>query len=534
MSDETDLLGSTPPPTPPESENSSAIHESPQPRPNRLQRTLSLGRGDVKPGNLIRRLSGRARPASPDYPISNQYQPSPRMPTSPPQSNEDYFTHEPKRASTLPASHANGSLRHSSAPLPRPGNFHRRPTNMSEKAVLKGGADTMHEEEKEGGHINLEHGLDICINCEVNQKDPAGITTPYRLLVPALWVEGLEDVNRTTYRKKGVLDRFRSIKLGRNRKSGLARRQGQGEWGGGGRGTDSYTPSISETGEQYESQMTQQARPIISNPIPLPRQQQQQEDRGYPGRRPSKADRMLGTMDDHHHRYPASATENGGAAGLRGQGARTSSTKTSRDRVEPFQSRPPQTANQHDDIGMAMAAGDRISTLNTAGARNSRSLSSSGANNNGVVLGQGAKISSAGSRSSGPQGLQTGNGSVKMGMGEKVKSATGSGSMMRSGSRGYQATDDERMGGGDGVVLGRGEKVKGGGGGGGGDRFPSRDNRYQEYGEGDGYGGDDGYSYSESSQGDEYGARDQPPVKGEAKGYGGIEAYKAKSWRRFF
>ncbi|KAI4260685.1 MAG: hypothetical protein L6R42_003944 [Xanthoria sp. 1 TBL-2021] len=522
--------GSTPRPTPPESEHSSAVHDSPQPPPNRLQRTLSLGRGDVKPNTLIRRLSGRARPASPDYPISNQYQPSPRMPTSPPQSNEDYFSHEPKRASTLPASHANGSLRHSSAPLPRPGNFHRRPTNMSVKAVLKGGADTMHEEEKEG-HINLEHGLDICINCEVNQKDPAGITTPYRLLVPALWVEGLEDVNRTKYRKKGVLDRFRSIKIGRNRKSGLARRQGQGEWGGGGGGTDSYTPSISETSEQYESQMTQQARPVISNPIPLPRQQQQQDDRGYPGRRPSKADRMLGTMDDHHHRYPAPAAENGGAAGLRGEGARTSSTRTSRGGVEPFQSRPLQTANQHDDIGMAMAAGDRISTAGPAGARNSRSLSSSGANNNGVVLGQGAKISSAGSRSSGPQGLQTGNGSVKMGMGEKVKSAT-RGSMTRSGSRGYEAPDDERTGGGDGIVFGRGEKVRSGGGGG--DRFPSRDNRYQGYGEGDGYGGDDGYSYSEGSQGDEYGARDQPPVKGEAKGYGGIEAYKAKSWRRFF
>jgi len=38
--------------------------------------------------------------------------------------------------------------------------------------------------------INLEGGLDITLNCEVNPKDPAGITTPYRLLVPALWFEG--------------------------------------------------------------------------------------------------------------------------------------------------------------------------------------------------------------------------------------------------------------------------------------------------------------------------------------------------------
>jgi hypothetical protein len=38
--------------------------------------------------------------------------------------------------------------------------------------------------------INLEGGLDITLNCEVSPKDPAGITTPYRLLVPALWFEG--------------------------------------------------------------------------------------------------------------------------------------------------------------------------------------------------------------------------------------------------------------------------------------------------------------------------------------------------------
>jgi hypothetical protein len=28
------------------------------------------------------------------------------------------------------------------------------------------------------------------LNCEVNPQDPAGITTPYKLLVPALWFEG--------------------------------------------------------------------------------------------------------------------------------------------------------------------------------------------------------------------------------------------------------------------------------------------------------------------------------------------------------
>ncbi|KAL8781169.1 MAG: hypothetical protein Q9194_000485 [Teloschistes cf. exilis] len=482
--------GSTPPPTPPESEHSFVAQESPEPRPNRLQRTLSLTRGDVKPGNLVRRLSGRARPASPDYPISNQYQTSPRMPESPLQQEEDYFGQPPRRASTLPASHSNGSVRHSSAPLPRPGNFHRRPTIMSEKAVLKGGADTMHKEDEKAGHINLEHGLDICINCEVNQKNPAGATVPYRLLVPALWYEGPEDANHATYHKKGVIERFKSISLGRNRKSELAKRQGQGEWGG---GSSSYTPSISESGDHQIGPPQQQARPIISNPIPL---QRQPEDKGYPGRKLSKADRMLGTAPDNPPAMTRT-TSNGKNAGiLAGQGdqASRSRTKTSSynangnsnnigvNGAEPFQPRPSRTQDN--------------STMDI--------------NNNGVVLGQGAKVSSAGSRATGPQGLQTGNGSVKMGSGEKVRSAT----LQRSGSRGYQAPG---AGVSDDVILGRGEKVNSSG--------RADDARYHPN---DHAGGDD---YSEGSY------EEDEPVRGNGgkmKGYGGIEAYKEKSWRRFF
>ncbi|KAI0015874.1 hypothetical protein F4780DRAFT_785873 [Xylariomycetidae sp. FL0641] len=37
--------------------------------------------------------------------------------------------------------------------------------------------------------VDLEGGLDICLNVEVNARDPAGITVPYRLLVPRLWYE---------------------------------------------------------------------------------------------------------------------------------------------------------------------------------------------------------------------------------------------------------------------------------------------------------------------------------------------------------
>jgi hypothetical protein len=41
--------------------------------------------------------------------------------------------------------------------------------------------------------VNLEGGLDICLNVEVNPKDPTGITVPYRMLVPKLLYEYVPD-----------------------------------------------------------------------------------------------------------------------------------------------------------------------------------------------------------------------------------------------------------------------------------------------------------------------------------------------------
>lgn len=37
--------------------------------------------------------------------------------------------------------------------------------------------------------VDVEGSLDICLNVEVNSKDPTGITVPYRLLVPRLQYE---------------------------------------------------------------------------------------------------------------------------------------------------------------------------------------------------------------------------------------------------------------------------------------------------------------------------------------------------------
>jgi PhoD related phosphatase len=70
---------------------------------------------------------------------------------------------------------------HEQEPMRKP--FHRVPTSLSEHGRRFGGPQY---------EINLEGGLDICLNVEVNPKDPAGITVPYRLLVPALWYGGKE------------------------------------------------------------------------------------------------------------------------------------------------------------------------------------------------------------------------------------------------------------------------------------------------------------------------------------------------------
>lgn len=138
----------------------------------------------------------------------------------------------------MSSSKANEITRFSSAPLPRPGNFHRRPTNMSFKAVKKGGA----LEDDNEGHINLENGLDIVLNCEVSQKDPAGITVPYRLLIPALLYEGRGDVNDAPYRRKSLLERFGSFRGDRRRS--LAGNQGQGNWG---KSQDSFNETESQS-----------------------------------------------------------------------------------------------------------------------------------------------------------------------------------------------------------------------------------------------------------------------------------------------
>ena len=224
-------LGSTPAPTPPLSsaeasdESDESLPERPQ---NRLQRTLSLTRGNSKPAGLFRRLSRRAT-QSPASSLDDEGSVSAQ---SPPMrsANDGYFPSQLKP--TVAGDSSNGTSRNVSAPLPlRPiQSFHRRPTNLSEKAVAKAGGMS--------SEVNLEHGLDIVINCEVSQGDPAGCTVPYRLLVPALWYEDGIDGLVGRDRNQSWLKRLGSKHL-TNR---IAGRQGSGNWGG----TQSETESESE------------------------------------------------------------------------------------------------------------------------------------------------------------------------------------------------------------------------------------------------------------------------------------------------
>ncbi|KAI1650033.1 uncharacterized protein F4817DRAFT_313340 [Daldinia loculata] len=66
------------------------------------------------------------------------------------------------------------------APPPRP--FRRTPTGLTAKQLQAAGGAAKFE-------VDLQGGLDVCLNVEVNARDPAGITVPYRLLVPRLWYE---------------------------------------------------------------------------------------------------------------------------------------------------------------------------------------------------------------------------------------------------------------------------------------------------------------------------------------------------------
>ncbi|KAL2405874.1 hypothetical protein ABEF95_003105 [Exophiala dermatitidis] len=226
--------GSTPPPTPSPSESpdvSDAEEEHQQERAEPGRRRFSFSKDDVNPRALFRRLSSR---------------------NAPPTSYRDTMYEQGRSAShdgtTHPAKSASNSRQSSeefqAIPGRRPSSFDqapvrpnmlRRPTNLSERAARKGNVPAIDAEGNEidvNDQINLDGGLDVVLNVEVNQKDPSGITVPYRLLIPALWYDGSSDREKLdeaadVKRRSSLLNRFVSQK----RRSHKPGRQGEGNWG---------------------------------------------------------------------------------------------------------------------------------------------------------------------------------------------------------------------------------------------------------------------------------------------------------------
>lgn len=127
--------------------------------------------GDESYFSVKRRPAGPSRSGTaPDMAAAGGYAPQQQQ-LVPPQQQR------PPQASggTLPtmSDAADGSM--GMGPPTRP--FYRTPTGLTARQLKKA----------EKYEVNLEGGLDIRLNVEVNPKDPSGITVPYRLVVPRLW-----------------------------------------------------------------------------------------------------------------------------------------------------------------------------------------------------------------------------------------------------------------------------------------------------------------------------------------------------------
>lgn len=108
--------------------------------------------------------------------------------------------------------------------VPKP--FHRTPTGLSTKQLKR----------TDDFAVDLEGGLDICINAEVNPRDPAGITVPYRILVPRLFHDEEDERRHGEMLAREVPERgFKRFLSFRGKKKGQGKgevQQEQGEAGG--------------------------------------------------------------------------------------------------------------------------------------------------------------------------------------------------------------------------------------------------------------------------------------------------------------
>lgn len=174
--------------------------------PSKLSRRLSLTRGN----SLIRRLSTSGRREVASHP--------PIAYTQHAASEQDYFNHrDPSRrraSADVPRSSSLDAGRRASADMsartgasglpPVPMGQHASSSRSQHDGASMRGGDggvggrpnpflrrpTEYLPHNPNHMINLQHALDIRLNVENEQGDPAGTTTEYRLLVPALDYRG--------------------------------------------------------------------------------------------------------------------------------------------------------------------------------------------------------------------------------------------------------------------------------------------------------------------------------------------------------
>lgn len=185
--------------------------------PGSMKRSMSLTRGPV---NLVRRLSGSSkrrpsisRPSMDENqgrPVFDGIQRANSLGSHPP----DGYGFPPRHVP--PPSMAPSSAKNSMQMERRP-SYHRRPTDLTDKAARKAAARIGEDGNLDGrapGEISLEGGLDVCLCVERDQKDPRGETVGYRLLVPALWYEpgapnGAGELKRFSSHRKSLLERLK-------------------------------------------------------------------------------------------------------------------------------------------------------------------------------------------------------------------------------------------------------------------------------------------------------------------------------------
>ena len=115
--------------------------------------------------------------------------------------DEEFFSTEaPRRAQTMGVLPSAPMRQDPGEPPRRP--FHRTPTGLSTKQMR-----TVNKFE-----VDLEGGLDICLNVEVNPKDPTGITVPYRLLVPKLFYEYSPEDDQLPVEEPTGIKKFLSLR----------------------------------------------------------------------------------------------------------------------------------------------------------------------------------------------------------------------------------------------------------------------------------------------------------------------------------